>query len=169
MRPASTCLTHIPTFSLLSLLPSALWAVVDCTTLENKADQKVCQNVINNDSYANGRDWIRSVQKISSGTEVTEELLANPNSLYIFDSETAGGERAVYNFPPTINLPADTAVVGNGTETSKPHFILESSEEGNQFSVTERGYNLVQNVEISSHIVSPVAPSRSSLPVVLKG
>ena len=139
--------------SALSVLPLCAWATIDCSTLASHSDQMVCQEVVDNRFYANGEDWLDSVQKIPSGTEITQELLSNTNRLYIFDSAVSNGQRAIYNFPPTINLPANTAVISNGTETFKPKFILETSEEGNQFSVTE-GYNLVQNVEISANVRS---------------
>ncbi|MGI9276739.1 MAG: hypothetical protein ACR2PT_18080, partial [Endozoicomonas sp.] len=144
---------------MLSLQSDYLLALVDCSTLDSSIDQKACQSVLA-DSYtpysdAKASSWLNSVQKIPAGTPITEELLANPNRLYIFDHQTADGERAVYHFhfSSKIRMPADSVFISNGTAESKPLFLLEGVEWvgwSTEFAATNFGYNAVVNVEISS-------------------
>ena len=141
-------------YSLLSLYSSYLIAQIDCSTLDNSSDQKVCRDVLS-DSYtpysdARASAWLDSVQKITADTTITQELLANTNRLYIFDHQTVNGERAVYHFPATIILPANSVMISNGTTESKPQFLLAESDTGSQFAATHPGYNAVVNVEIKS-------------------
>ena len=143
------CFIRLSTFLSPCLLPSVLWAAVNCSTLDSPIDQKVCQDIISNEYYANGRDWLNSVQKIAAGSEITEGLLNHENRLYIFDSQTADGDRAVYNFPGQFYPPANTAFVSNGTDQLKPRLVLAPSIYMKQFKAIQGGYNLVQNVEIS--------------------
>ena len=131
-----------------------------CSTLDDDTDKTVCSKIVT------GRGWLTSVQKISAGSPVPENLLTSPNRLYIFDSRNSDHSQAVYHLPHYISLPANSAVIGNAPSNSvKPRLLLgqPGSSKGSPGMVIEHAGNyLLENLEIRSQISASDSPDEDT-------
>ena len=113
-----------------------------CTTLDSPVDRKVCEK------YTADRSWLTSVQKIAVGQTVPD-LSASSGILYIFDSRSSDGGRAVYNLPEQVSLPGNNAIVGNGGQSEKPRLLLaETTEAQSGMKTAGFGSYLLADVEV---------------------
>ncbi|MGI9277652.1 MAG: hypothetical protein ACR2PT_22735 [Endozoicomonas sp.] len=99
------------------------------------------------EEFTTGRDWLTSVQKVSAGSTVPD-LTAATGRLYIFDSRTSDGNRAVYDLPASVQLPDGTALVGNGESDAKPRLLLGKSDGAGQMQTASAGKYLLADLEV---------------------
>ena len=111
-----------------------------CSSLTELPDRQVCESV------AIERPWLSSVQKIYPNTPLNKDTLPNSNCLYLLESRGSDNEGAIY-FTSKINMPPNSALVGNGSSRLKPIIKFSLYNGSGRINLSDEGQHLLSDIE----------------------